>query len=70
MDIVSLKLQLIEKVLEIPDLQLLKTIDKIIELYHEKNERPSPFSHNESPEKPGDEIADLQQEINDLFGNQ
>lgn len=64
------KMQLINKILEISDPQLLLTLNKIIELHEKAGEPTPPFPSTIRPEEqPVDkELEDLQGDIDEVFG--
>ncbi len=70
MKIQQYKLQLVNKILEIEDYQLLETINKLIDLYDPKMETDVFFPQTISSKKSLDKDLDnIQNDIDEVFGN-
>ncbi len=69
MDISAYKLHLIKKILEINDPQVLKIVNQVVDLHGKTGYESFPVEEQEVQQESPDDIAALQQEINDLFGN-
>lgn len=63
------KMQLVNKILEIKDPELLRTLSKIIEVHEQAQEESLPFPPDvPGPKRRGLDLDDLQKDIDDVFG--
>ena len=63
-----MKRRLVNKILELDDPELLTTLDKMIDLYEETNKESNPFTTLPDQGSANNEIADLQGDIDEVFG--
>jgi hypothetical protein len=69
MKIQHYKMQLVNKILEIEDPELLRTLQKIIKLHEQTKEPSLPFPPDVPDRKGTDQdLHDLQKDINEVFG--
>jgi hypothetical protein len=70
MKIQHYKMQLVNKILEIEDPELLRTLQKIIDLHEQAKEPPLPFPPDVPNQKgTGSELDDLKKDIDEVFGS-
>lgn len=68
MKIQQFKMQLVNKILEIEDPELLRTLRKIIDLHEKAREPALPFPKVPDQNLKDEELEDLKKDIDEIFG--
>lgn len=68
MKIQQFKMQLVNKILEIDDPELLNTLRKVIDLHEQARESALPFPEVPDHRPKDEDLEDLKKDINEIFG--